>query len=82
MRRATIGVRGIGGVPDDSAHSVSSAKPRRTANDERDDIKALIKIVENLDVNLAALLTVMRDIQAQIKRIASYVDELRQKGGR
>ena len=49
------------------------------ANDEiRDDIKALIAIAKSLDVNIAALLTVMRDIHAQIERIAYAVDELRQ----
>jgi hypothetical protein len=46
-------------------------KPRGTpmANDERDD-------------NIAGIEMLMRDIRAQIERIASYVDELRRKGER
>jgi len=45
------------------------------ANDDiRDDIKALIAIAKNIDGNIAALLTVMRDIQGQIERITSYID--------
>jgi len=48
------------------------------ANDDiRDDIKALIAIAKSLDVNIAALLKVMRDIHGQIERIESGVDELR-----
>jgi len=49
------------------------------ANDDiRDDIKALIAIAKSLDVNIAALLKVMRDIHARIERIESAIDELRQ----
>jgi hypothetical protein len=52
------------------------------ANDERDDIKALLAIAKNLDVNVAAIVMLMRDIKEQIESIASYVDELRQEGER
>jgi hypothetical protein len=41
------------------------------ANDERDDIK---KLIESLDVNVGAIVTLMRDIKEQLEDIA---DELR-----
>ena len=58
----------------------SSAKPRGApmTNDERDDTKALIKIVKNLDANVAGIERLMREIKEQIEGIASYIEELRQ----
>jgi hypothetical protein len=47
-------------------------------NDERDDIKALIKVIKNLDANVAGIERLMREIKEQIEGIASYIEELRQ----
>jgi hypothetical protein len=41
-------------------------------NDEPDDIKALIKIVKNLDGKVASIEKLMREIKAQM----SYMEEL------
>jgi hypothetical protein len=47
-------------------------------NEERDDIKALVKIIKNLDGNVAGIERLMREIKEQIEGIASYIEELRQ----
>ena len=46
-------------------------------NDEPDDIKALLKIVKNLEGKVVGIEKLMREIKAQIDVFDSYMEELR-----